>query len=111
MASKVIDVEALHDQDDRTLALVVEPRGHGLFVPIDCAPTCGRGSSFIRLQGVIYDDELPPAAGQRSANRCGEPKPALRGPHLGFGILRRVDTSLGEQAFVWLGFNEPSKIV
>ena len=87
MAGKVVLVQALHDDDDGTVLLVVEARDQGAGVPVD-HPLAGRlRHRLFGLERIVDDDEVGPAPGERAADRGGVAAAAGRGDELGAGIL------------------------
>jgi hypothetical protein len=78
MARQIVFVQAVHDQDDRTRELVVEPAVEGVVEPLVRRLTLGLRQCLLGLQRIVDDDEVGAAAGQHAADRGGEPA-ALRG--------------------------------
>ena len=67
-ACQIVDVNALHYDDDCSRPLVVETGQQRIDVPlVSCRPLSFR-HGVIRLERVIDDDDVAAAAGQCSAN-------------------------------------------
>jgi hypothetical protein len=58
---EIVDVQALHDQNDRAFALVIKTRGEGLLIPIDDTPPRDFRCGVVRLDWVVNNNELPTA--------------------------------------------------
>ena len=69
MAGKVVDMKALHHDDDRAGAFVVEARRHRVSEPFSCAFALHRRHCIRRFLRIVDDDERAAAPGQRAANR------------------------------------------
>ena len=86
MAGKVVFVQALHDDDDGTVLLVIEARDQGAAIPID-HPFAGRlRHRLFGLERIVDDDEVGPAPGERAADRGGVAAAARRGDEFGAAI-------------------------
>src|SRR3954454_23437827 len=57
MAGEIVDVQSLHHQDDRPFAFVIEPGGHGFFIPIDDTPPRDFRCRVVRLYRIVYNNE------------------------------------------------------
>ena len=64
MADEVILVQPVHDQDNRTRPLVVQPAVEGVVEPLVRRPPLGLRQRLLRLQRIVDDDDVGAAAGQ-----------------------------------------------
>jgi hypothetical protein len=71
-------VQPVHDQDNRTRPLVVQPAVEGVVEPLVRRPTLGLRQGLLGLQRIVDDDDVGTPSGQHPADRGGEPA-ALRG--------------------------------
>jgi hypothetical protein len=87
MASEVIDVQTLHDEDDGAAALVIQARNHGLVQPAS-TPVANRLRHGVgRLQRIVDDDDFGATPRQDAIDRRGQPASAFRRLELRVGIL------------------------
>ena len=91
-------MQALLDDDDPAVLLVVEPREQSLLVVVLDPLTFGRGAGIRRLHQIIDDQQIGTEAGDRAAQRHRFAKAPLRRQDLGFGVPPGVDREAGEQA-------------
>src|SRR5271169_1557468 len=77
VADQIILVQPVHDQDNRTLLLIVQPTVEGMVDPLVCRLPPGLRQGLIGLQRVVDDDDVGTPSGQHAADRGGEPA-ALR---------------------------------
>src|SRR3954453_9843680 len=89
---EIVDVQALHDQNDRAFALVIKTRGEGLLIPVDDTPPCDFRCGVVRLYRVVDDNELPTTPGERTADGRSQAEAALCRAHLALCVLSRIDT-------------------
>src|SRR5260221_10132872 len=89
MPSKVILMQALHDNDDGTVLLVVEARDQGAGVPVDHPATRRLRHRLFGLERVVDDDEVGPPSRERAADGGGVAAAAGGGDELGTRILCR----------------------
>jgi hypothetical protein len=73
VADQIILVQPVHDQDDRTLPLVIEATVEGMVEPLVCRPPLALRQRLFGFQRIIDDDQVGAAPGQDPANRGGEP--------------------------------------
>ena len=66
MAGQVIDMEPLHDDDDRILALVVESRGKGVAEPVFQRCAHLRRHRISRLLWIVDYDQRSTSSGERT---------------------------------------------
>ena len=66
-ARQVIDVQALHDDDDLTNDFVVETAQQGAGKPLVDSSSLRLGAGVLRLDRVVDDDEVPAATGDRAS--------------------------------------------
>jgi len=99
-AGEVIDVEPLHRDDDQTLCRDVEPAESGVAEPIDCIPPCDLRFGVIGLYRIVDDQDPTATAGQRTADRSGQARAALRRFELALRRLSRVQPRPGKQALI-----------
>jgi hypothetical protein len=59
-------VQAVHDQHDRTIELVVEAAVEGVVVPFVCCLALGLRQRLLGLQRVVDDDQIGTPPGQRA---------------------------------------------
>jgi len=71
-------VQAVHDQHNGTLLLVVEPAVEGMVEPLVGRPPLGLRQGLLWLQRIVDDDHVRTPPGQHPADRGREPA-ALRG--------------------------------
>jgi hypothetical protein len=83
-AGKVIHMDALHDDDDRAGAFVVEAGQQGALEPFVDRIALGFGMGVVRLQRIVDDNQVAAAAGERAADRSGQPRPPCRQLDFGF---------------------------
>ena len=100
MANEIVDMEALHDHDDGVLGLVVETGEQRVGVPLLGTFACCFRIGILRLHGIVDDDEVAAAAGERAADRGRQPVASERGRELQLGVLGRADPGVRKQAIV-----------
>ena len=66
MAGEVVFVQSVHDEDDRARELVVETAVEGVVEPVVRRLALGLRQCLLGLQGVVDDDEVGAAPGQRA---------------------------------------------
>jgi len=109
-AREVIKVDALHDDDDRTGPLVVEPRHERGPEPFVGRAAPGLRQRIFRLQRVVDHQKLGAAARECSANR-GREAEATGGEHdFDLGVLP-ADASPGKQVLVPRRLHQRAEIV
>ncbi len=72
MASEVVLMQAMHDQDDRTPELVVEAAVEGVVEPFVRRLALRLRQCFLGLQRVVDDDDVSTPPGQDTADRNGD---------------------------------------
>jgi hypothetical protein len=77
VADEIILVQPVHDQDDGTLLLVVEPAVEGMVKPFVGRLPLGLRQGLLGLQRIVDDDDVGAAAGQDAADRGSEPAALL----------------------------------
>jgi hypothetical protein len=70
VADEIVDMQALHDDHDRILGLVVEPGQERIRVPLPKIVASGLGLRLLGLEGIVDDQEV--AATARSG--CRRPR-------------------------------------
>jgi hypothetical protein len=83
VAHQIVLVQAVHDQDDRPLLLVVEAAVEGVVEPLVGGAAMGRRERLLGLQGIIDDDDVGSAPGQHPADRGGDARALPGGLELG----------------------------
>jgi hypothetical protein len=66
-------VQAVHDHDDGSLELVIEPAVEGMVEPLIGRPPLGLRQRLLGLQRIVDDDQVGAPPGQHAADRGGEP--------------------------------------
>ena len=77
-------MDALHDDDDRAGAFVVEAGQQGVLEPFVGGVALGFGMGVVGLQRIVDNNQVAAAAGERAADRSGQPKSPCR--QLNFGL-------------------------
>jgi hypothetical protein len=72
VADQIVLVQPVHDQNDRTLLLVVEPAVEGMVKPLVGRPPLDLREGLLGLQRVVDDDDVGAAPGQHAADRGGD---------------------------------------
>ena len=108
VAGEIVLVQALHDDDDRALLLVVEPR-----IERRIEPVVGGGAAALRhrvgrLQGVVDQDHVGAAAGHDAADRSREPKAPARRRELGQRLARRSEPGRKQRLVPAGGHDRPA---
>ena len=75
-AGQVIHMDALHDDDDRARALVVEARQQRVLEPFIGGVALGLGIGVVGLEGIVDDDDVAASTGQCAPDRCRQPEAA-----------------------------------
>ena len=101
-------MQPLHHQDDDAPLLVVEPCAERAVVPVDDPFACCFGGAVLGLQGVVDDDEVRTAAGDRAAHRQGDPAAAFGRDRLGPGF--RLEAHPGKDPPVPLAFGDHAEL-
>src|SRR5262245_26729825 len=70
ITDKVIHVQPLHDNNDRILRLIVEARKQRIAKPLRHIFACKFRMSVLRFERIIQNNEIAPAASERTPNRC-----------------------------------------
>jgi hypothetical protein len=89
VAHQIVLVQAVHDQDDRPLLLVVEAAVEGVVEPLVGGAAMGRRERLLGLQRVVDDDDVGPPPGQHPADRGGDARTLLRRLELGDRLALR----------------------
>jgi hypothetical protein len=76
---QIVQMQALHDDDNCAGPLVIEAGIERVVEPIVGGLTLRLGQSLVRLHRVIDDHDVAAAAGQHAADRGGHPTAALGG--------------------------------
>jgi hypothetical protein len=77
-------VDALHDDHDRSCALVVKAGQQRIHEPlVGCGSLCLR-QGVIRLERIVDDDDVAASTGQRAADRSRQTESARGKLDLGF---------------------------
>src|SRR5450755_581755 len=79
VSDQVILMQALHDNDDAAGALVIESAVKSVVVPLIYRRPLGVGEGLIRLQSVVYDNEVRAAASQNASDGGCQPEALLSG--------------------------------
>ena len=95
-AGQVVHVDALHDDDDRARALVVQTGQQSIGEPLVGGRPPDLRQGVVGLQGIVDDDDVAAATGQCAADRRRQPEPARGEFDLGFGVLVWPDPRAGE---------------
>jgi hypothetical protein len=66
MANEVVLVQPLHDDDNSATTLVVEPAVAGVAEPLVAGVPLRPGERFLRLQGIIDQDDVGAASRQHT---------------------------------------------
>src|SRR5436305_12861570 len=74
MADKIVFMQSLHDEDNASLSLIVEPTVQGVIEPVVDGLALGVRKSLLGFQRVIDNDEIGAPPGQGTPDRCGKPK-------------------------------------
>ena len=83
-------MQPVHDHDDDTVTLVVQPAVEGMVEPVVGRLALGLRQGLLGLQGVVDDDDVGTSPGQHAADRGGEPAALRRRVEFGRrGALRR----------------------
>ena len=77
-AGQVVHMDALHDDDDRAGAFVVEAGQQGVLEPLVGGVALGFGMGVVGLQRIVDNNQVAAAAGERAADRSGQPKSPCR---------------------------------
>ena len=83
-AGQVIHVDALHDDNDRPGALIVETRQQGVLEPFVGRIAPGLGIGIVGLQRIVDNDQIAAAASKRAADRGRQSKSPRRQLDFGF---------------------------
>ena len=97
MGSKIVDMDALHDDDDGAIPLVVQAGIEGAVIPLLDRVAPRLGESLLRLDRVVDDDEVAASASERPANGGGKPATSSRGLEVLLRQLLRVEAGLRKQ--------------
>ena len=93
-------MQALHHDDDRAFLLVIQPRVERIFEPFVDMLALGVRERIRRFERIIDDDDIAPAAGQRSINGGCESKSTPRGDYLGLRVFHPRDLQPWKDRFV-----------
>ena len=74
VAGQIVLVQTLHHDDYDALFLAVQPADQSVVVPRICRIAFGSRKSVIGLQGIVKNDDVPPAAGEYPSHRGSHPK-------------------------------------
>jgi hypothetical protein len=106
----IVHVNALHDDDDRAGAFVVEAGQQGVLEPFVGRIAFGLGIAVVGLQRIVDNDQIAAAAGQRAPDRGRQPKSPYRQLNLALRILL-PDPRAWEQRLVPGRLKDCTKIV
>jgi len=101
-------VQAVHDQHDRTLQLVVEAAVERVVVPFVRRLALGLRQGLLGLQRVVDDDQIGAPPGQHTADRGGDAR-ALGGRlELGHGLMAGCEAGREETLVPVAGEEAPA---
>jgi len=83
MTDEVIGVETLHDNDNRTLCLVIQPRQQSVGIPLLQGISGALRLCFLRLQRVVDNHEITATTGQGATYRGCKPRASRCGHDFG----------------------------
>ena len=110
-AGKIIHVDALHDDDDGAGAFVVEAGQQGVLEPFVAGVAFGLGIGVVGLQGIVDNDHVAAATGQRAPDRCRQAEPARGEFDLGLSVLERSDPRVREGRSIPRRFEHRAEVV
>lgn len=93
MADEIVLVQALHDDDDHALRLVVEARVQGAVKPLIGRLALNVGNGFVGLERIVDNDQIGAATGQDAVYRSrktGAPPVVVSSCSAARGLIRRV---------------------
>src|ERR1700680_4843261 len=111
MTDEIIRVEALHDDDDRTLRLVIQPGQQSVGVPLLQGVPGALRLRLLRLQRVVDNHEITATTGQGATYRGRKPRTSRRGHDFGLGVLCWTDPGGGEYGPVKIGAHKCATII
>src|SRR6187397_2917460 len=97
---EIIGMQTLHDDNNRTLGFVIQPRQQRVGIPLLEGIPGALRLCILWLQRVVDNDKISAAPGQGAADRSCEPRASRGRHHLGFGILDGTNSSGGKYATV-----------
>ena len=103
-------METLHRHDDEALSRIVEPAQGGIAEPINRPLKCYDRIGIIALDGIIDDQNVAAAAGQRAPNRCRETVSATASLEFTLGSLFGIETGAGKNSPVKWAVNKRTAV-
>jgi hypothetical protein len=73
MADEIVLMQALHDEDNPAVLLVVEAAIERIVIPLIDLVSLSLGNGLVRLEGIVDDEQVGAAAGQHAADGGGKP--------------------------------------
>src|SRR5271166_3618350 len=101
-------VQAVHDQDDRHVLLVVEAAVEGVVEPLVGRLAMGPRQRLLALQRVVDDDDVRTPSGQHPADRARDPAALRRRFELGHRLMPRREPGREDSASL-LGYGRYRK--
>lgn len=110
-AGQIVDVDTLHDDDNRTGPLVIQARYDSVEEPLVGGYPLRFRQCIDGLEWNVDNDEIAAAAGQRAAGGGCKPKPPLGDLDLRLAVLVWPDAGVWKQGPVpWRGQNCPKVV-
>jgi hypothetical protein len=110
MRSQESRLQALHNDDDASGSLVIQPTIERVVIPFIYRLALRFRKRFVRLQRIINDDEVCSTAGQRTSYGSREPEAVLGRDKLLYGLFLRSEPCRKQAAirfrhadFHWFG--------
>ena len=108
VARKIVLVQPVHDQHDRTRELVVEPAVEGVVVPLVGGLALGLRQGFLGFERVVDDDDVGTPPGQHPADRGRDPRALGRRLELGHRLMPRCQAGRKEPLVPVAGDDAPA---
>src|SRR6267378_732864 len=111
MTDEVIGVETLHNDNNRALRLVIQPRQQSVGVPLLQGVPGALRLRLLRFQWVVDYHEITAPTGQGATYRGRKPRTSRCRHDFGLGGLRRTDPGGGEYGPVKSGAHKCATII
>ncbi len=111
MTGKIIGMKPLHHKDDRALSLMIEPRQQRVRVPLLEGLSGAFGMRILRLERIVYDQQIATTARQRAPDRGGKPRSTCRGHDCSFCVLGRADPGGRKNPSIEIGTHQSTAVI
>src|SRR5271169_6475686 len=98
-------MKPLHDKDDAAVTLAVKTADERMVIPFVDGFPLGLGKCFIRLKGIVDDNEVGPSPGEHPTDGSGQARPSTCGHKVIYCWLSHCKARCWEQTLIPLCYH------